>query len=158
MNELNSDIEWFLDHCANHRKLSSHTLKAYRHDLSKFKAFTIENAAATPIALVVRNLIQHWLGSMKIERPRTVRRRLAKSMFASLERHGRTANNPLAGLRCEVKVGNILPRTIARGTVKSLLLSPRRQPVGSPVANERIIQEIALWPCLDLVDKRWVIV
>lgn len=146
MNELNPAIEWFLDHCANHRKLSSHTLKAYRHDLSIFRAFTIGNATGASIASVDRNLIQQWLGSMKSVRPRTVRRRLAtiKSMFASLERHGNAASNPLAGFRCEVKVGKSLPRTIARGTVKSLLLSPRKLPVKNPVADKRKIQETAL--------------
>jgi integrase/recombinase XerD len=79
-------------------------------------------------------------------KPRTIRRRLAavKSMFSSLERHGNLANNPLSGFRCEIKVGQSLPRTVARSTVRSLLRSPREQAAASPTAAVRKIQEVAL--------------
>lgn len=83
---------------------------------------------------------------MKAVKPRTIRQRLAslKSMFAGLERSGKTITSPLAGLRSEVKVGVSLPRTIARATVRSLLRSPRRQAATSATAARRKIQEIAL--------------
>lgn len=129
MNTLNCAIEWFLDHCANHRKLSRHTLKAYKQDLSRFAAFAGEASGDVPIAAVDKNLIQRWLGTMTAAKPRTVRRRLAtvKSMFACLERYGNLVNNPLAGMRSEVKTGISLPKTLARTTIKSLLRSTRRK-------------------------------
>lgn len=146
MDTLNSAIEWFLEHCANHRKLSAHTLKAYRHDLTHFHAFASEPLADVPILSIDRNHVQRWLGSMKAVKPRTIRRRLAslKSMFSGLERSGKTITSPLAGLRSEVKIGVSLPRTIARATVRSLLRSPRRQAATSATATRRKIQETAL--------------
>ncbi|HEV2693363.1 MAG TPA: tyrosine-type recombinase/integrase [Verrucomicrobiae bacterium] len=142
MDTLNSAIEWFLAYCKNHRKLSAHTLKAYQHDLKHFYVFASESVAEVPILSADRSLVQRWLGDMKTVKPRTIRRRLAslKSMFASLERHGTIINSGLAGLRCEVKIGKSLPRTIARTTVKSLLRSAHKQS-GTSHGN---IQETAL--------------
>ena len=146
MNTLTSAIEWFLGHCADHRKLSNHTLKAYRHDLEHFRDFVCPTPPEVATASVERTILQKWMGSMNGAKPRTVRRRLAavKSMFSSLERHGNLASNPLSGFRCEVKVGQSLPRTVARSTVKSLLRSPREQAAASPVAIARKTQEVAL--------------
>src|ERR1039457_3925405 len=112
MTTLNSEIEWFYDHCLNHRKLSPHTIKAYRHDLTHFHVFASHFVALPSIETVDRNLVQQWLANMKTEKPRTVRRRHAtlKSMFASLERFRRIIVNPLAGMRSEVKLGSSLDR------------------------------------------------
>jgi integrase/recombinase XerD len=149
METLNSAIEWFIGHCANHRKLSTHTIKAYRHDLGHFQKFLakpMESTGHVAISSIDPNVVQHWLAQMKEVKPRTVRRRLAtlKSMFASLERHGNVVANPFWRLRSEVKVGNSLPRIIARSTAKSLLRSPREEAVANPVANIRLSQETAL--------------
>ena len=146
MDTLNSAIAWFLSHCTDHRKLSIHTLKAYRHDLELFRDFVSPPPAEATIGSVERNLVQRWMGSMNGAKPRTVRRRLAavKSMFASLERHGNLENSPLRGFRCEIKVGKTLPRTVARSTVRSLLRSSRKQKVSNPTAIKRRIQDIAL--------------
>ena len=149
MKTLDSVIDWFLGHCADHRKLSVHTIKAYRHDLAHFQNFMsnpLEETKQIPISSVERNAVRRWLAQMNGAKPRTMRRRLAtlKSMFSCLERNGNVVENPLGRLRSEVKVGKSLPRTIARSTVKSLLRSPRRQVVASPFANVLLIQEIAL--------------
>ena len=146
MDTLKSAIEMFLGHCADHRKLSAHTLKAYRHDLTHFHAFASNVVADISVISIDRNLVQQWLGTMNAVKPRTVRRRLAslKSMFASRERHGNANANPLAGFRCEVKVGTSLPRTVGRTTIKALLKSPRRQSAKTVAANQRNVQESAL--------------
>ena len=146
MDTLKSAIEIFLAHCANHRKLSAHTLKAYRHDLTLFYVFTSKNDTDVSVMSVDRILVQQWLGAMNMVKPRTVRRRLAslKSMLSSRERHGNATSNPLAGFRCEVKVGISLPRTVGRTTVKSLLKSPRRQIATNTSTIRRNIQETAL--------------
>jgi integrase/recombinase XerD len=146
MNTLNSAIEWFCAYCANQRKLSAHTLKAYQHDLTHFCAFASRCITRPPIETIDRNLVQQWLANMKIEKPRTIRRRHAtlKSMFSSLERSGRIIANPLAGMRSEVKVGSSLPRTVARSTVKSLLCSLRREYVKTQAASLRRTLETAL--------------
>ena len=146
MNTLTSAKDWFLAHCADHRKLSPHTLKAYRQDLAHLSAFASNSETCVPIASIDRNFVQRWLRCMPDAKPRTVRRRLAtlKSMFASLERHGSISPNPLAGLRSEVKVGVSLPRTVARSTIKSLLCATRVQSASSAKATRRKIRDIAL--------------
>lgn len=148
METLDSAIEWFVGHCTNHRKLSAHTLKAYKHDLADFRAFLSSSAHENvPISIVSvdRNTVQRWLANMNGVKPRTVRRRLAtvKSMFSSLERHGNLGANPLWRLRSEVKVGHSLPRIIARSTARSLLRSPRKE-VMANAGNDTLNQEIAL--------------
>ena len=148
MNTLSSAIEWFLGHCANHRKLSAHTLKAYRHDLKLFDAFLSNASMESNVVLpaIDKNTVQRWLGGMNGVKPRTVRRRLAtvKAMFSCLERQECIANDPLGRFRSEIKVGSSLPRVIARSTVRSLLRSPRKQANSSPVAQVRLMQESAL--------------
>lgn len=146
METLNSAIEWFLAFCEEHRKLSAHTLKAYKQDLALFLKFAKANLNETKIGMVDRKFTQQWMGSMNGVKPRTVRRRLAvlKSMFSSLERQAQLVENPLAGFRSEVKVGVSLPRTIARCTVRSLLRSTRKVSARTPKLATRKIQEAAL--------------
>jgi integrase/recombinase XerD len=146
MNTLNSAIDWFLDHCTHHRKLSHHTLKAYRHDLLLFRAFATIPPTAVAISSIDRNVIQRWLAGMTNVKPRTIRRRLAslKSMFSCLERQGKLTNNSLAGFRSEVKVGNSLPRTVARTIVKSLLRSTYKLTGDSPASRRHNIRDTTL--------------
>jgi integrase/recombinase XerD len=149
METLNSAIEWFIGHCANHRKLSVHTLKAYRHDLRVFAGFMSKTAVgqnSAPISVVDKSSVQNWLNNMREIKPRTVRRRLAtiKSMFSSLERQGYIGNDPLGRFRSEIKVGSSLPRIIARSTVRSLLRSPRKQVAKAPSSQARLKQESTL--------------
>lgn len=126
---LKSASSWFRSHCSDHRRLSAHTIKAYKHDLSLFEAFATGKVKAQElnISSIDRTLITEWLASMTTCRPRTVKRRVAtiKSMFSSLERHLNIAN-PLAGFRNEIKLGRSLPRTLPRSTVRALLKSPYR--------------------------------
>lgn len=146
METLNSAIEWFLGHCTDHRKLSSHTLKAYRHDLSHFRSYVSAPANDVALGAINQTSVQKWLGSMNEVKPRTVRRRLAtvKSMFGSVSRNNSMVSNPIAGLRCEVKVGTSLPRTVARSAVRSLLRSLRIQSAAGSGDIKRGIQETAL--------------
>lgn len=149
MQTLNSAIEWFICHCANHRKLSAHTIKAYRHDLDNFQKFIqllLPARDAVPIDSIQENSAQQWLAQMNGVKPRTMRRRLAtiKSMFASLKRHAIVAKNPLLSLRSEIKVGNSLPRVIARSTVRSLLRSSHQKTATNGVAEVKPTQDRAL--------------
>jgi integrase/recombinase XerD len=149
METLHSAINWFIGHCANHRKLSVHTLKAYRHDLKVFSDFMSKSAGesnSTLTSTVNKDSIQNWLAGMNNVKPRTIRRRLAtlKSMFSSLERQGYIANDPLGRFRSEIKVGSSLPRIVARSTIRSLLRAPRNQSASTPSSRARLMQETTL--------------
>lgn len=146
MNTLNSSIIWFLEHCANHRKLSAHTLKAYRHDLRLFTDYMAKRTAtpeSIPISIVDKKSVQQWIAGMAEVKPRSIRRRLAtvKSMFSCLERQGYLDNDPLARFRSEIKIGTSLPKIIARSTVRALLRSPRKQASISAASQFRLKQE-----------------
>ena len=54
METLIASIDWFLEYCAHHRKLSPHTLKAYRHDLTHFHAFASNPVKDVQMAKVDR--------------------------------------------------------------------------------------------------------
>jgi integrase/recombinase XerD len=127
MNTLKSATTWFLSHCTDHRKLSRHTVKAYKSDLKHFEAFALMEGNEVQIGSVNKEFVQRWLGYMASFKGRTVRRRLAtvKSMFATLERYGQIAQNALAGFRSEVKVGRTVPKVVARSTIRSLLKAAR---------------------------------
>jgi integrase/recombinase XerD len=146
MDTLGSAITWFLEHCTSHRKLSSHTLKAYRHDLHLFEQFVSKGSDDVPVAVATRTLVSNWITDMPAAKPRTVRRRLAtvKSMFSALERHNQTPSNPLIGYRSEVKVGTSLPRTIARRTARSLLLSLKHDRANYKGSKSSVLQETAV--------------
>jgi integrase/recombinase XerD len=152
MDNLDDAIEWFIKHCANHRKLSVHTLKAYRHDLTLLQNFASrpDGGSGALISAIDRNVIRNWMTEMNGKKPRTIRRRLAtvKSMFSTLERHGNILNNPVSSLRSEIKIGMCLPRTIARSTVGSLLRYPRKQVSKLSGIDRFLVQEIALLEAL----------
>jgi integrase/recombinase XerD len=149
METLNLAIECFIGYCANHRKLSPHTLKAYQHDLKLFNSFVSNltgNCVSVPISSIDKKAVQNWLTAMSGVKPRTMRRRLAtvKSMFSCLERQGFIANDPLGRFRSEIKVGSSLPRIISRSAVRSLLRSPRIQVASAPLSQARLRQETTL--------------
>lgn len=156
MQTLTLATAWFLAHCSDQRKLSPHTLKAYRHDLDHLSAFASLAEGDVPVASIDRSLVRRWLASMELARPRTVRRRLAtlKSMFSCLERHGNLSENPLGGFRSEVRVGQSLPRTVARSTVRSLLRAVRVQTRTSPAAEHQKACDIALLELLFATGMR----
>jgi integrase/recombinase XerD len=149
METLSSAIEWFIGHCTNHRKLSPHTLKAYRRDLKLFGDFVSEQSIhgiMPQIKAVNKMDVQKWIAIMTRVKPRTIRRRLAtvKSMFSTLERQGHMALDPLARFRSEIKVGSSLPRVISRSTVRGLLRSSKRQAQSDTSSRERLNQEVVL--------------
>ncbi|HWY30291.1 MAG TPA: site-specific integrase, partial [Candidatus Acidoferrum sp.] len=149
METLTSAIGWFIGHCENHRKLSPHTLKAYRRDLKLFAEFISAQSThgtSPKIESISKTDVQKWIVTMTGVKPRTTRRRLAtvKSMFSALERQGQMAVDPLARFRSEIKIGSSLPRIIARSTVRSLLRSSKKQAKSIASSPERLNQEVVL--------------
>lgn len=120
----------FLQHCAQERKFSRHTVKAYRLDLRGFAAFLkLSNPATAPHDLTCERL-RDYARSRAHAKPRTIRRNIAcvKSFLRFLLSEGRIAKDLAAEWRGGVKLGRSLPRTISHPAVKSMFVTAYRPP------------------------------
>lgn len=144
METLNDYIAWFLNYCIENRKLSPHTKKAYGNDLNHLRFF-LQTGGDTPMKSLNRATVRQWLASMAKEKPRTIRRRLAtvKSMYSTIERQ-MGYESPFAGFRSEVKLGQNLPRTVGRSTVRALLAAPRKPRSTSSQKGNITLRDTAL--------------
>ena len=100
------DIEWqfaedFFKHLKVERRLSVHTVAAYRRDLVCLRDYCDKNDIAGWGQLRVHNLRRYaatrFAGGLS---PRSIQRRLsgARSFMGYLIREGRMKNNPVAGV------------------------------------------------------------
>jgi integrase/recombinase XerC len=100
------DIEWqlaegFLKHLKVERRLSAHTISAYRRDLVCLRDYCDKNDISGWAELRVHNLRRYaatrFAGGLS---PRSIQRRLsgARSFMGYLIREGRIKNNPVAGV------------------------------------------------------------
>jgi integrase/recombinase XerD len=121
MNQITEAIKSFLNHCECEKRFSTHTVKAYRLDLSGFSSF-LEKLGAEDIAKFTRNDVREYLRSLSTFRPRTQRRRLAcvKSLFGYLHREGHLESNPAQSVRMEMRMDRILPRAIGLPKMQAL--------------------------------------
>ena len=122
-------IDRFLEHLAEERNFSPHTLRAYRSDLDRFVSFLaddflgrrpgeIEPAALD--ALAVRSFLAA-LGQQKVGRRSQARALSAvRSFLGFLCREGRLEHNPARTVRTP-KQPSRLPRHLRPGEVETLL-------------------------------------
>lgn len=100
------DIEWrlaedFLKHLKVEKRLSAHTVAAYRRDLSCLRDYCDKNDISGWADLRVHNMRRYaatgFAGGLS---PRSIQRRLsgARSFMGYLIREGRVKNNPVAGV------------------------------------------------------------
>jgi integrase/recombinase XerD len=113
--------EDFLRFCAIERRLSRHTIQAYKFDLLDFKKWL---SPGTNCDRVTEDDLKRYLENMVSERglsPATVRRRLAclRSFFRRLAEHGH-AKDPFASWRLKLPRRRRLPRALVRS--ESILL------------------------------------
>lgn len=104
--KLSDDVERFLDYCAGVRRLSAHTLGAYRRDLESFATFCAE----IPVdcwSRVEESHIRQWTsaGHRKGLAPNTLQRRLSalRALFNWSSRSSGTRRNPALGVQAPRK-------------------------------------------------------
>ena len=104
-------ISTFLDHCETHRRLSSHTIRAYKNDLLQFY-----NSNYSSVETYVEYLTKSNIKS------NTLRRKIAslKVFYSYLKYHNLVDENPFNQLRFQFRTEKILPKTIPYDILKSI--------------------------------------
>jgi integrase/recombinase XerC len=126
MSPLPEPIEGFLSHLAHERRLSTHTVTAYRRDLAGIIAWMSQTATPTIEDLDEQTVRQYlaWRHRRGAS-PKTLQRELSslRSLFRWLLREGRVTRSPLVGVRAP-KAPRGLPGTLDADQLCSLLDHP----------------------------------
>ncbi|MEE4185935.1 MAG: site-specific integrase, partial [Gammaproteobacteria bacterium] len=139
-------VEWqlaedFFRHLRNERRLSPHTVAAYRRDLVCLREFCERQEISQWTDLRVHNVrryaAQAFAGGLS---PRSVQRRLsgARMFMQYLVREGRARNNPVVDVAAP-KVPRHLPGTLDIEQMTALLQVPGQAPVDK---RDRAIMEL----------------
>jgi len=124
-------VDDFLSHLAVERRMSGHTIDAYRRDLEALAqwagAGNIELQAIQAEQLRAFVAAEHRRGLS----PKSLQRRLSacRSFYGWLLRHGRIAANPAAGIRAP-KAPRKLPQVLDPDEAKVLVEVPTDVPLG----------------------------
>lgn len=127
-----SHAEDFLSHLEIERRMSAHTLDAYRRDLDALAAWSAGQGIDDPATLHTEQLrafvaSEHRRGLS----PKSLQRRLSacRSFYQWLLRHGRVAANPAAALRAP-KAPRKLPQVLDVDEAVQLVELPTDAPLG----------------------------
>ena len=134
-------VEAFLSHLQVERRMSAHTLDAYRRDLDALAAWATEQGGDDPVALHTEQLrafiaAEHRRGLS----PKSLQRRLSacRSFYQWLLKHGRIAASPAAGIRAP-KAPRKLPQVLDVDEAVQLVELPTDAPLG---VRDRAILEL----------------
>jgi len=113
----------FLRDCANVRKLSEHTIRAYRLDLARFTRFT---GRRSDVASFDRNVLTQYVEHLFTEhnlKETSAKRHVAsvRSLFRWLEDGGRVPDDPFRGARIRIRLPRRLPRVLSRAELATIL-------------------------------------
>ena len=106
-------ISTYLDYCKTHKRLSSHTIRAYKNDLMQFYNSDYDN---------VESYIEHLTRSNI--KTNTLRRKIAcmKVFYNYLKYQNIIEENPFNQLRFQFRTEKILPKTIPHDILKSIFI------------------------------------
>lgn len=112
------DIESYLDYCRSVRRLSPHSLSAYKADLCQFAAESAKWGSASPEA--IRSCLERIASNERLA-PRTIKRKIA-SVRAYLRCRSRAlATKTFDGWKLAIRLPAQLPRTVSRPDMAKLL-------------------------------------
>ena len=118
METITTSIQKYLVYCANQKRLSANTLRAYHIDTSQFISYLqkchVEN---TPSCDIGKEIIQGYVNSlMATYAPRTCKRKIAciKALFNHMEFEDIIPVNPFRKIRIKLNEPKILPRVIRK--------------------------------------------
>jgi len=138
---VNASVDAFLAHLQVERRMSAHTLDAYRRDLDALATWADGEGIADVVAVQTEQLrafiaAEHRRGLS----PKSLQRRLSacRSFYAWLLKHGRIAASPAASLRAP-KAPRKLPQVLDVDEAVQLVELPTDAPLG---VRDRAILEL----------------
>jgi site-specific recombinase XerD len=134
---IDQACEEFLRDCANVRKLSEHTTRAYRLDLARFTRFAGPQKEVTSFdRMVLPQYVEHLFVEHHLKET-SAKRHVAsvRSLFRWLEDGEYVPEDPFRGARVRIKLPRRLPRVLSRAEVASILEHPATEDFSSMTAR-----------------------
>lgn len=119
-------LDMYLDFCANQKRLSPKTLRAYRIDILQFSSFIAPKRFSETDRLVLENYTKTL---HKKYSPRSAKRKIAslKAFFRYLEYCNVITPNPWTGIQSKFREPKTLPHTISQNNIQRLLTAIYRE-------------------------------
>ena len=138
--------ESFLNYCRDERRMSQHTVRAYRLDLDRFGEFLMAWHPSITLADIAKEHLRAYQQTLDHLRPRSVSRRMAalRSLFYYAETEKLIATSPFEGFRLRIRTGRSLPRVLGRKTVEHLFRTLYNRTTTTVGAGLRKLQDIAV--------------
>lgn len=120
MNNLQSEIQNYLNYCQYQKRLDKKTLKAYRIDLRQFHT----SISPQSINEITPEVLENHIATLhQCFKPKTVKRKIAslKAFFHYLEYKELIDRNPFNRLQIKFREPTILPKTIPLPIIEAIL-------------------------------------
>lgn len=120
MNNLQNQINNYLEYCQNQKRLDAKTIKAYRIDLKQFQS----SFRTSEITQITSEILEKYIANLhETYQPKTVKRKIAsiKALFHYLEYKELINQNPFNKIHTKFKTPIILPKTIPLSTLEIFL-------------------------------------
>lgn len=120
MNNLQTEIQNYLNHCQSQKRLDSKTLKAYRIDLRQFES----SISSYDVNQITTELLENHIATLhQTFKPKTVKRKIAtiKAFFHYLEYKELIDRNPFNRMQIKFREPVILPKTIPLSIIETIL-------------------------------------
>lgn len=136
MNNLQNQINNYLEYCQNQKRLDSKTLKAYRIDLKQFHS----SISASETAQITSEILEQYIANLhQTYKPKTVKRKIGsiKAFFRYLEYKELINKNPFNRIQIKFREPTILPKTIPLQIVETFLSTIYTQRSNAPTAYQK---------------------
>jgi integrase/recombinase XerC len=145
--ELSRILLRFVEHLANERRASPHTVLAYRRDLESLAEFVrARNPGGARLASLDKFTLRAWLGEVaKSVAPPTISRKISsvRALCDYLTRTGELRTNPTATLSSP-KLRRKLPRFLAADVAAEVMGAPLAQATGRDAEHLRDVVALEL--------------
>lgn len=131
MENLQTQIQNYLEYCKTQKRLDEKTLKAYRIDLRQFQT----EIPTQELTEITSETLENYIASLHLKyKPKTVKRKIAslKALFHYLEYREQLEQNPFNRVRVKFREPITLPKTIPLSVIESILSTIYAQRTNAP--------------------------